>query len=225
MSNIEECRMLYSSGGQGELFCPQGRFSSEFCKGCCYALTIYKPCNIHSSVKIGGKTQIGAFCDIGRNVRIGKNCNIQAHVTISNGCRIGDNVFIGPNTSFLNDKYPPSHLNDPIVVRDNAVIGGGVTILPGVVIYEGMVVGAGSVVTKDFGLECVVAGNPAREIMNIFEYQDKQKLWKFKRPMRCPKCGCVATWWCGSMYECQNCGGVEIKTLVIDAKELFKNEG
>jgi acetyltransferase-like isoleucine patch superfamily enzyme len=62
---------------------------------------------------------------------------------------IGNNVFIGPNTSLLNDKYPPSVVSDPPTIQDDAVIGGGVTILPGVVIGTGAKVGAGSVVTKD----------------------------------------------------------------------------
>ncbi len=39
--------------------------------------------------------------------------------------------------------------------------------LPGVTIGRGVTIGAGSVVTKDVGDFCVVAGNPARVIRNI----------------------------------------------------------
>lgn len=108
----------------------------------------YHPCNVHKSARIGEGTKIGAFCDIGKDVVIGKNCNIQAHVTISNECKIGDNVFIGPNTSLLNDKYMDGKI-EPVIVWDDAKIGGGATVLPGVIIHAGALVGAGAVVTKD----------------------------------------------------------------------------
>ncbi|GBE56492.1 dTDP-3-amino-3,6-dideoxy-alpha-D-galactopyranose 3-N-acetyltransferase [archaeon BMS3Bbin16] len=124
-------------------------------------LKIYQPSNIHPSAKIGDGTKIGAFVDIGRDVVLGKNCNIQAHVTISNECKLGDNVFIGPNTSLLNDKYPVSDVCSPVIVEDNAVIGGGCIILPNVRIGESANIGAGSVVVHDVSSNCLVYGNPA----------------------------------------------------------------
>ena len=72
---------------------------------------------IGDGVKIGDDTLIGSFCDIGKEVVIGKRCNIQAHVTISNGCILGDNVFIAPNTSLLNDKYPKSTFMTPPIIK------------------------------------------------------------------------------------------------------------
>src|SRR5512135_401007 len=104
---------------------------------------------VGDNTKIGEGTLIGSFVDLGKEVTLGKNCNIQAHVTISNGCVLGDNVFIAPNSSLLNDKYPRSSYMTPPVIKDNAAIGGGVTILPGVTVGEKAVVGGGSVVTKD----------------------------------------------------------------------------
>ena len=125
--------------------------------------------------KIGDATIIGSFVDIGKNVILGKNCNIQAHVTISNGCILGDNVFIAPNTSLLNDKYPKSPFLTPPIIRDGAQIGGGVTILPNVTVGEKAVVGGGSVITKDVESKTVVAGAPARFIMNLSSYEAKRK--------------------------------------------------
>ncbi len=124
--------------------------------------------------KIGDGTLIGSFVDIGKNVTLGKNCNIQAHVTISNGCVLGDNVFIAPNSSLLNDKYPKSSFLNPPIIKDGAAIGGGVTILPNVIVGEKAVVGGGSVVTKNVPPKIVVAGAPARKVMSLEIYEAKR---------------------------------------------------
>lgn len=132
-------------------------------------IKVYQPTRIDPSAQIGEGTKIGAFCDIGKNVVIGKHCIIQAHVTISNECKIGDYVFIGPNTSLLNDKY--IDLGDdtlhPVVVKDCAKIGGGCTILPDVTLGENCEVGAGSVVTKDVHRWMLVYGNPAEQVAMV----------------------------------------------------------
>jgi acetyltransferase-like isoleucine patch superfamily enzyme len=96
-------------------------------------------------------------------------------VTISNGCSIGDNVFIAPNCSLLNDKYPKSDLLTQSIVRDNVIVGGGTIILPNVVVGENSVIGGGSVVTKDVHSRKVVAGSPAKEVMSAKEYQVKRE--------------------------------------------------
>jgi UDP-2-acetamido-3-amino-2,3-dideoxy-glucuronate N-acetyltransferase len=132
---------------------------------------------VGDNTRIGDGTSVGSFCDIGKNVTIGRNCNIQAHVTISNGCVLGDNVFVAPNRTLLNDKYPKSSLLTPPVIMDNVIIGGGVTILPNVVLGESSVVGGGSVVTKDVPARSVVMGDPAREIMKLEEYWAKREVF------------------------------------------------
>ncbi len=130
---------------------------------------------IGDGTKIGDCTLIGSFCDIGKNVVIGKRCNIQAHVTISNGVVIGDDVFIAPNSSILNDKYPKSDFLSPPVIKDGAAIGGGVTVLPDVTVGEKAVIGGGSVVTKNVPPRTVYAGVPADVVMSLEDYEAKRK--------------------------------------------------
>lgn len=130
---------------------------------------------IGDRTKIGEGTLIGSFVDLGKDVILGKNCNIQAHVTISNGCILGDDVFIAPNSSLLNDKYPKSSFMTPPVIKDGARIGGGVTILPGVTVGEKAVVGGGSVVTKDVQPNTVVAGCPAKKVMTLEQFEAKRE--------------------------------------------------
>lgn len=123
---------------------------------------------------IGDNCKIGAFVEIQKNSLIGKNCKISSHTFICEGVHIKDNVFIGHNVSFINDKYPKSVNPDgsmkectdwkviKTIVEKGASIGTSVTILCGVTVGENAIVGAGSVVTKDVPKNAVVAGNPAR---------------------------------------------------------------
>jgi acetyltransferase-like isoleucine patch superfamily enzyme len=84
------------------------------------------------------------------------------------GLRIADDVFIGPNVTFCNDKYPQSGNRDfllqGITIEAGASIGANATILPGVTIGQHAMVGAGAVVTKDVPAHTTVIGNPARSI-------------------------------------------------------------
>lgn len=126
-------------------------------------VTFYGDVSIKKNVIIGKNTCIGEFVVLGENARIGNNCRIMYHVTICKDAQIGNNVFIGPNTSLLNDKYPPSKDSLAPIIEDNAVIGGGCTILPGVKIGKSAFIGAGSVVTKSVASGKRVFGNPAIE--------------------------------------------------------------
>lgn len=159
--------MLQPKTGKGVIIGANVQFGKD--------VTIWNYVVIGDNTKIGDGTCIGSFCDIGKKVVIGKNCNIQAHVTISNECVIGDNVFIAPNSSLLNDKYPRSNYLTAPIVKDNVIIGGGVTVLPGVVLGENSVIGGGSVVTKDVSPGKVMAGVPAREAMTKEEYEAKRE--------------------------------------------------
>ncbi|EAK4473973.1 N-acetyltransferase, partial [Campylobacter coli] len=72
---------------------------------------------------------------------------------IWDGITIEDNVFIGPNVTFCNDKYPRSKQYpeefSKTIVKKGASIGANATILPGITIGENAMIGAGAIVTRD----------------------------------------------------------------------------
>lgn len=123
------------------------------------------------SKNIGEGTKIWQYCVVLPRAVIGSNCNICSHVFIENDVKVGNNVtvkcgvqlwdgieleddvFVGPNVTFCNDKYPKSGNKDfkleKVIVKKGASIGANVTILPGIKIGENALIAAGAVVTKD----------------------------------------------------------------------------
>ena len=142
------------------------------------------------SQNIGARTRIWAFVHILPGAHIGADCNICDHVFIENdvivgnnvtiksgvqlwdGLRVGNDVFIGPNATFTNDKYPVSGNRDYkkmiTTIEDNVSIGANATILPGITIGHGAVIGAGAIVTRDVLPSSLVKGQPAHRLFNSF---------------------------------------------------------
>mgnify|MGYP001387197414 CR=1 FL=1 len=134
----------------------------------------WQPCMI-ASESIGSGTNIGALSHIGRDVTIGEKCKVQGLVYIADGCIIGNEVFIGPNATLTNDRHPPSGGKwSPVVVEDKVVIGANATIVAGVRLCEGCVIGAGSVVTEEVPSGQVWAGNPAKFLMTLEQYESRR---------------------------------------------------
>jgi len=137
----------------------------------------WSPSAIGENLVIGRDCSIGALTHIGRNVTIGDNCRIQGCVYIADECILGDNVFVGPNATLLNDRFPPSGNRDlwqPIMVDSGAVIGGGTTVVPGCNVGKNSVLAAGAVLTKTMPDNEVWAGNPARFLMTRQDYDAKR---------------------------------------------------
>lgn len=142
------------------------------------------PQAICETTKVGKGTRIWAFAHVLPGAAIGTDCNICDGVFVENDVSIGDrvtikcgvqiwdgisledDVFVGPNATFSNDKFPRSrvHLDryPRTIVRKGASIGANATILPGIEIGTGAMVGAGAVVTRSVPPNAIVIGNPAR---------------------------------------------------------------
>ena len=152
---------------------------------------IHPTANISEQAKIGDgtkiwinsqireKSEIGSNCIISKDtyidteVKIGNNCKIQNSVSVYHGVTIEDDVFVGPNACFTNDKVPrafdPEWKITPTFVKKGASIGANSTIVCGITLGEYCMVAAGSVVTKDVEPYSLVMGNPARH----YSYVDK----------------------------------------------------
>jgi UDP-2-acetamido-3-amino-2,3-dideoxy-glucuronate N-acetyltransferase len=133
---------------------------------------------------VGGGTRIWAFAHVLDGARIGEDCNIcdgvfvegtvvvgdrvtvKCGVQLWDGVELEDDVFIGPNATFTNDRFPRSRQwleeHPRTIVRAKATVGANATILPGLEIGRGAMVGAGAVVTRSVPPNAVVMGNPAR---------------------------------------------------------------
>lgn len=142
------------------------------------------PQAICESTSIGNGTRVWAFAHVLPRAVIGADCNVCDQVFIENdvvigdrvtiksgvqlwdGLRIADDVFIGPNATFSNDKYPRSKQYQAKVeqthIERGASIGAGAVILPGLRVGSKAMVGAGAVVTHNVPARAIVSGNPAR---------------------------------------------------------------
>ena len=134
---------------------------------------VWQYCVVLPQAVIGEDSNICSHCFIENDVRIGDRVTVKSGVQLWDGVRIEDDVFIGPNVTFTNDRYPcskqyPDHF-EQTVIRRGASIGAGSVILCGIEIGEGAMVGAGSVVTKNVPAGELWVGNPARFVKVIEE--------------------------------------------------------
>jgi UDP-2-acetamido-3-amino-2,3-dideoxy-glucuronate N-acetyltransferase len=137
------------------------------------------------SLSIGEGTRIWQFSIVLAKARIGSQCNVCSHVFIENDVTIGDrvtvkggvqlwdgitledDVFIGPNATFVNDLNPRSRPAtwklSRTTLRHGASIGANATVLP-VTIGCWAIVAAGSIVTRDVPNYALIVGNPGRQV-------------------------------------------------------------
>jgi len=129
--------------------------------------------------EIGDDVRIGTFVEIQKGAKVGKRCKISSHSFICEGVTLEDDIFIGHNVVFTNDRYPRATNGNGrlqtdadwtclrTLIKRGASIGSGTTLLCGITVGENAMIGAGSVVTKDVPPGAVVAGNPARVIRSF----------------------------------------------------------
>ena len=116
-------------------------------------------------------------CDYGCNIYVGENFFANFGFVVLDVCevRIGANCMIAPQVGIYAATHPLDaalrnsgrELGKPVNIGDNCWIGGGAIIHPGVTLGNGVVVASGAVVTKSFGDNVVIGGNPAHILKEI----------------------------------------------------------
>ena len=166
---------------------------------------IHPTANVSDDAVIGAGTKIWINSQIRENTRIGENCiiskdtyidtgvaiganvKIQNGVSVYHGVTIEDDVFVGPNVSFTNDKVPRAFNESWEItetqVEKGASIGANATIVCGIKIGRYAMIGAGSVVIEDVPDYTLVVGNPARIIGKVCECGQR-----LDKDGKCPKC-------------------------------------
>ena len=145
---------------------------------------IHSLADVHPGATIGAGTRVWQFCVVMDGAVIGADCNLNAHTLVEGGGVIGNrvtlkcgvyvwdgihlenDVFVGPNASFTNDRAPRSRVHPQVFAQTRvgrgASIGAGAVILPGLTIGDGAMIGASAVVTRDVPAGETWIGNPAR---------------------------------------------------------------
>jgi len=126
--------------------------------------------------KIGECCNVCSHCLIENDVILGDRVTVKSGVQLWDGLRVGNDVFIGPNASFANDRFPRSRQKPDefmvTTIHDGASIGAGAVVLPGVTIGSKAMVAAGAVVTRSVPPNAVVVGNPAKIVGYVDAIRD-----------------------------------------------------
>ena len=130
------------------------------------------------------------YMSYGSNTYLGDYIYINFGLTIVDDYKvtIGNYVMFGPNVTIAVTNHPvhPAKRREggmfalPVVIEDDAWIGGSTVIAPGVTIGKGSVIGAGSVVTKNIPENVIAVGNPCKVLREINE-RDKEYYYKDMR--------------------------------------------
>ncbi|WP_341780080.1 sugar O-acetyltransferase [Levilactobacillus sp. HBUAS70063] len=117
-------------------------------------------------------------CDYGYNIYVDEDffANYDCVMLDVAPIRIGKHCLLGPKVQIYSVNHPADPklrrngamgIGRPVTLGDDVWVGGGAIICPGVTLGNNVIVGAGAVVTKSFGDNVVVAGNPARVVKHL----------------------------------------------------------
>jgi UDP-2-acetamido-3-amino-2,3-dideoxy-glucuronate N-acetyltransferase len=135
------------------------------------------PLALVENATVGARTRIWQFASVIRGTILGVDCNVASCATLDGpkfgdrciisqgvamgpGFLFGNDIFVGPNVTVCNDRWPVTGKDGfdlaalqgghwTVIIKDGVSIGANAVILPGVTIGERAMIAAGAVVTKD----------------------------------------------------------------------------
>lgn len=133
-------------------------------------------------IRLRGSININSL--INKGFRVGENFNCQSGCVIDQShcfhITIGENVTLAPQVRILAHDASTRHFLGytkvgNVRIGNNVFVGTGSILLPGIEIGNNVVIGAGSVVTKDIPSNSVAFGSPAKVMMSLDAYLEKEK--------------------------------------------------
>lgn len=153
--------------------------------------TIGPRCKVWQFASVIRGTVLGADCNVASGATLdgpvfGDRCKISQGVAMGPGFLFGDDVFVGPNVTICNDRWPRVDQDGfdievlrakyAVMVLNGASIGANAVVLPGVRIGAGAMIAAGAVVNRS-----VPAGHLFRRdgrIEMIGSQHNTKRMWR-----------------------------------------------
>jgi len=119
-------------------------------------VTIISPlARVSPYASIGKGTVVFHHALVNAGAQVGENCIINTKALVEHDCTIEDHVQISTNAV----------VNGNVYINNKAFIGSNSVLRQGIQIGKNTIIGAGAVVTKSFGDNLTVVGNPAKELI------------------------------------------------------------
>lgn len=133
--------------------------------------------HVEDDCAIGARTKVWQFASVTRGTVLGEDCTVSPHAMLDGsvygdrtvisagvaaGCgfEVGNDVFLGPNVTLCNDRWPTANKDGyrgdllrrgfvTVRIKDGSWVGANAVVLPGVTIGKNAAVAAGAVVHCD----------------------------------------------------------------------------
>jgi UDP-2-acetamido-3-amino-2,3-dideoxy-glucuronate N-acetyltransferase len=132
---------------------------------------VWHYCHVRQDSILGDDVSLGKGVFIDQGVEIGTGSRVQNGVSIYAGVMIKEWVFVGPNVTFTNDKYPRAGSKHWKLSETNLMpgcsIGAGSVISSEITIGSFALVGAGSVLMANVPPFHLTYGLPAKPVSKI----------------------------------------------------------
>jgi UDP-2-acetamido-3-amino-2,3-dideoxy-glucuronate N-acetyltransferase len=134
-------------------------------------VSVWHHCHVRQDSVLGSDVSLGKGVFIDQGVTVGTGSRIQNGVNVYNGVYIKEWVFVGPNVTFTNDKYPRAgsknwKLSETYLMA-GCSIGAGSVLSSEITVGSFSLVGAGSVLMTDVLPFHLAYGLPAKAVSKI----------------------------------------------------------